>query len=68
MKLPAALSSFKPGKNWIVLGVALVVGVMAALAARGYLARQMAEIESRVVNFLKGEGRRPAGTLAADVR
>ena len=47
MKLPAALVSLRPGKNWIVLGIALLVGLLAALAARSYLARQMAEIEAR---------------------
>ncbi len=46
MKLPT-LRSFKLNKSWIVLGVALVVGLMAALGAKHYLANQMAAIESR---------------------
>ena len=47
MKLLAALTSLRPGKTWIVFGVALAVGLLAALAARSYLSRQMAEIEAR---------------------
>lgn len=34
-------------KTWIVLGVAVVVGSLTALAARNYLSNQMAEIEAR---------------------
>lgn len=37
----------KPNKTWIVLGAAVVVGILAALIARNYLARQIEEIESR---------------------
>lgn len=41
------LRNLKPGKTWIILGVALTVGVMAALGARAYLANQMAAIQAR---------------------
>ncbi len=39
--------NFKPGKTWIVLGVALGIGLLAALTARSYLSDQMAAIEAR---------------------
>jgi len=42
-----ALRNFRPGKTWIVLGVALAIGGLAALAARSYLSNQMAAIEAR---------------------
>ncbi len=42
-----ALRDFRPGKTWIVLGVALAIGGVAALAARSYLTKQMEAIESR---------------------
>ena len=42
-----ALRNFRPGKAWIVLGVALAIGGLAALAARSYLASQMAAIDAR---------------------
>ena len=38
---------FKLNKTWFILGVALVIGVLAALAARSYLSTQMQEIEAR---------------------
>ncbi len=41
------LTSVRPTKTWIVLGVALVVGILAAFAARGYLANRLAEIDAR---------------------
>jgi pilus assembly protein CpaB len=44
MKLPI-LSTVKPSKTWIILGVSIVIGVAAALVARGYLSGRMAEIE-----------------------
>ena len=37
----------KRNKTWIVLGVALVMGSIAALGARGYLTTQMEAIEAR---------------------
>lgn len=46
MKLPL-LKKFKPGKTWIVLGVALSIGLLAALAARSYLSSRMEAIEAR---------------------
>lgn len=71
MKLPAALASLRPNKTWIVLGVALAIGLLAALGARSYLAVQMAQIEARgrgrmvevvVAKFDLGKGQR----LSAD--
>ena len=41
------LKRFKPSKTWIVLGVALVIGTLAALAARSYLRTQMDAMEAR---------------------
>lgn len=38
---------FKPKKTWVLLGIALFIGVLAALAARTYLSSQMAAIEAR---------------------
>lgn len=46
MRLPLP-KSIKPGKTWIVLGVALGVGLFAALAARTYIANRMEAIEAR---------------------
>jgi pilus assembly protein CpaB len=39
--------SFRPKKTWLLLGVALFIGLLAALAARAYLSTQMAAIEAR---------------------
>lgn len=38
---------FTVNKTWVILGVALVIGVLAAIAARSYLSTQMQEIEAR---------------------
>ncbi|MES2832736.1 MAG: Flp pilus assembly protein CpaB [Pseudomonadota bacterium] len=38
---------FKLNKTWIILGIALVIGAMAALAARTYLSTQVQAIEAR---------------------
>jgi pilus assembly protein CpaB len=46
MKFPK-LPSVRPTKTWIVFGVALGVGLLAALVARGYLSNRLAEIEAR---------------------
>lgn len=46
MKL-ARLRNFKPNKTWIVLGVALGMGLLAAFIAHSYLSSQMAAIEAR---------------------
>lgn len=40
------ISALRPHKTWIALGTALVIGLAAALAARGYLSRQMQAIEA----------------------
>ncbi len=40
------LRNFRPGKTWVILGVALAIGALAALAARSYLNNQMAAIEA----------------------
>jgi pilus assembly protein CpaB len=37
----------KPGKTWIILGVAIGIGLLAALAAKIYLSNQMEAIEAR---------------------
>ena len=41
------LKRFKPSKTWVVLGVALVIGTLAAFAARSYLKTQMDAMEAR---------------------
>lgn len=46
MKL-SAIRNFRPGKTWIVLGVALAIGGLAALAARSYLTGEIQAIEAR---------------------
>lgn len=46
MKLPH-IKNFKLNKTWIVLGVALGIGLLAALAARSYLSNRMEAIEAR---------------------
>lgn len=38
---------FKPNKTWIILGIALLIGCLAALAARSYLSTQIEAIEAR---------------------
>lgn len=42
-----SLRNFRPGKTWVVLGVALVIGLLAALAARSYLSTRVEAIEAR---------------------
>jgi pilus assembly protein CpaB len=39
------LKFFKPNKTWIVLGVAIFIGVLAALAASSYLSGRIADLE-----------------------
>ena len=46
MRIPF-LSSFRPNKAWLVLGVAIVIGGLAALAARSYLSNRVADLEGR---------------------
>ncbi|MBJ7311684.1 Flp pilus assembly protein CpaB [Rugamonas sp. CCM 8940] len=41
------LRHFRPGKTWLVLGIALAIGGLAAFAARSYLSNQVAVIEAR---------------------
>ncbi|QOY94472.1 Flp pilus assembly protein CpaB [Massilia sp. UMI-21] len=38
---------FRPTRTWVVLGVAIGIGTVAAFAARSYLASQIDEIEAR---------------------
>lgn len=68
MKLPL---SIKPGKTWIVLGIALAIGLFAALAARSYIATQVEAIENRangrMVNVVVAKHDLPKGErLSAD--
>lgn len=44
IKFPAR---FKPNRTWVMLGIAIGVGLLAALAARNYLSNRIAAIESR---------------------
>jgi pilus assembly protein CpaB len=41
------LRNFRPGKTWIILGVALAIGGLAAFAASRFLNTQVAAIEAR---------------------
>jgi pilus assembly protein CpaB len=41
------LRRFRPGKTWVVLGVALTIGGLAALTASSYLSGKVAAIEAR---------------------
>jgi pilus assembly protein CpaB len=43
----ARISALRPNKTWIAFGMALAIGLGAALIARGYLHRQMEAIEAR---------------------
>jgi len=40
------IRQFRPNRTWILLGVALTIGVLTALAARSYLTHQMQAIEA----------------------
>jgi len=40
-------NKIKSNKTWLVLGLAILIGLLAALAARGYLQRQLQQIEER---------------------
>jgi pilus assembly protein CpaB len=44
---PSVFRKLRPNKTWIVLGIAIVVGLLAAAVARTYLSRQMAAIEAK---------------------
>ncbi len=41
------IRKFKPSKTWLVLGIALVIGGIAAFAASIFLKKQVADIEAR---------------------
>ena len=45
--MASSLRRFKPTKTWVVLGVALLIGLLAALAARSYLSGQMDAMEAQ---------------------
>ena len=45
--MPQRFRNIKLNKTWIVLGVALGIGLLAALAARNYLSNQMEAIEAK---------------------
>ena len=59
MKFPTS-KFFKPNKTWIVLGVAVGIGLLAALGARSYLANRVADLEARArgknVNIVVAKG------------
>jgi len=59
MKL-SSLKKIRPSKTWGILGIALAIGLLAALAARSYLTHQMQEIEQRakgkMVNLIVAKG------------
>lgn len=43
----AAIKSITPSKTWLVLGVAIVIGAIAAFAASRFLSGRLADIEAR---------------------
>ena len=43
----AMLRSFKPKKNWVILALAVGIGLAAAIGAKRYLSNQMIAIETR---------------------
>lgn len=43
----AKLKSFRPNKTWIVLGVAITIGLVAALGASTYLKNRVADLEAQ---------------------
>jgi pilus assembly protein CpaB len=47
MKLPSGVTALKPNKTWVVLGVALGIGLLAAFAASNYLSNRMAAIDAK---------------------
>jgi pilus assembly protein CpaB len=62
----AKIKSFRPSKTWVVLGVALTIGLLAALAARSYLANRVADLEAKArgknVNVVVAKADLPKGT------
>ena len=45
--MASSLRRFKPSKTWVVFGVALLIGLLAALAARSYLSSRMDAMEAQ---------------------
>lgn len=66
-KRPGGAARARPGKSWIVLGVALGIGTVAALATRSFLTHQVEAIEARAngrkVAVVVAKGDLPKGTL-----
>lgn len=66
-KRPAGVARARPGKSWIVLGVALGIGTVAALATRSFLTHQVEAIEARAngrkVAVVVAKGDLPKGAL-----
>jgi pilus assembly protein CpaB len=62
----AKLKSLRPNKTWVVLGVALAIGLLAALAARSYLANRVADLEAKArgknVNVVVAKADLPKGS------
>ena len=65
MKSP--FKNLKINKTWIVVGAALVMGLLAALVARNYLSNEMAAIEARKngekVNIVVAKGKMKKGDV-----
>jgi pilus assembly protein CpaB len=67
----AKLKSFRPNKTWIVLGVAVTIGLVAALGARSYLNSRVADLEAQArgknVNIVVAKVDLPKGSkLSSD--
>lgn len=62
----AALRKPRPGKSWLILGIALSIGTIAALATRTFLTHQVQAIEARAngrkVSVVVAKGDLPKGT------
>jgi pilus assembly protein CpaB len=68
MKLPIT-TKFKFNRTWVVLGIAIVIGALAALGARNYLSSEMAAIEARgkgeQVNVVVAKGKMQKGEVVS---